>query len=91
MHSLCMDAAGDENVQPIKILLVAALPIPIMIEMKACLLSPEHLIWARGEHGGCPKGARTNWVGRFVGTYSQLRQSTPFRMTVLCTPKKPRL
>ncbi len=36
MHALCMDAADDKSVQPIKILLVEALPVPLVIEMSAC-------------------------------------------------------
>ncbi len=89
MHSCCIDAADDKSVQPIKILLVAALLVPLLIEIIDCLPSPAHLIGARGEHVECPKS--TDQLTSFVGKSSQLRQSTLFRMTVVCTPEKLRL
>ncbi len=84
-----MDAADDESIQPIKILLVVALPRPLVIEMSACLLLPAHHIWALGEHGEYPEGA--DQLRTVVGKCSQLRRSMLFRMTVLCTPEKLRL
>jgi len=78
MHARCMDAADDKRVQPIKVLLVATLPVPLVIEMSTCLLSP------------APRRSATP-LGSIVGKCSQLRQSTTFRIAVLCTSEKPRL
>jgi len=61
MHSRCMDVADDESVQPTKVLLVEALPVPILIEMSACLLRLAHRIWALGEKVEYPEGARSHW------------------------------
>jgi len=55
MHSLRMDAVDDESVQPTKVLLVEARPVPLLIEMRACLLRLEHLIWAPRENVSAPK------------------------------------
>ena len=59
MHSRFMDTADDERVQPIKVSLVALL-VAFVIEMRAFLLRPAHRVWARGENGEYPEGARTN-------------------------------
>ncbi len=80
MHSRCMDAADDEHVQPIKVPLVAALPIPLVIEMSACLQCPEHLTWAREEKWSIPKGRDP------TGTLCRHIFSVGFGD--LCAPKK---
>ena len=45
MNSRCMDAADNKSVQPIKVLPVAALPVLLVSEMRACLLRPAYRIW----------------------------------------------
>ncbi len=47
MHARCMAAADEKSVQLLKILLVAARPVPLVIKMSACLLSPAHRISGR--------------------------------------------
>jgi len=61
MHSLCMNAADDESVQPIKILLVVALPVPLVIEMSACLLHLAYRLWHWENTWSVPEGTRSHW------------------------------